>query len=141
MMCHPPSRQHGLAIQIYGPGALMTRTMFDRYGGFASVSKIVMAFYDRVLDSDIVGFYFENTDMKSLVDHQTKFISTLMGGPASYSNDVLQRVHAGLDIDRRAFDEVVALLSETLEEFEFESDDIDDIKRAMENRATFIISR
>ena len=119
----------------------MTRTMFDRYGGFASVSKIVMAFYDRVLDSDIVGFYFENTDMKSLVDHQTKFISTLMGGPASYSNDVLQRVHAGLDIDRRAFDEVVALLSETLEEFEFESDDIDDIKRAMENRATFIISR
>lgn len=118
----------------------MSATMFDRYGGFASVSKIVMAFYDRVLDSDIVGFYFEDTDMRALIDHQTKFISSLMGGPASYSNDVLRRVHAGLDIDRRAFDEVVALLIETLEDFEIDPDDVDEIRQAMESRAPLIVT-
>jgi len=118
----------------------MSATMFDRYGGFASVSKIVMAFYDRVLDSDVVGFYFEDTDMKALIDHQTKFISSLMGGPASYSADVLRRVHAGLDIDRRAFDEVVALLVETLEDFEIDPDDIDEIRQAMESRAPVIVT-
>jgi hemoglobin len=114
--------------------------MFDRYGGFACVSKIVMAFYDRVLDSDIVGDYFEDTDMKSLIDHQTKFISSLMGGPASYTNDVLQRVHAGLNIDRRAFDEVISLLTETLEDFDFRPEDVDEIRNAMESRASVIIS-
>ena len=119
----------------------MSSTMFDRYGGFASVSKIVMAFYDKVLDSDIVGFYFENTDMKALIDHQTKFISSLMGGPASYSNDVLRRVHEGLDIERRAFDEVVTLLVETLEDFEIDPDDIDEIRQAMESRESLIVQR
>ncbi len=44
----------------------MSVSMFDRYGGFASVSKIVMAFYDRALDSEFIGEYFENSDMKTL---------------------------------------------------------------------------
>jgi len=41
----------------------MARSMFDRYGGFAKLSKVVMAFYDKVLDSDVVGDYFEDIDM------------------------------------------------------------------------------
>jgi hypothetical protein len=46
-------------------------TMFERYGGFATVSKVVMAFYDKALDSDVIGVYFENVDMPALIDHQT----------------------------------------------------------------------
>lgn len=122
------------------PGASMATTMFDRYGGFACVSKIVMAFYDRALDSDIIGGFFENSDMKTLIDHQTKFISSVMGGPASYSNEVLRRVHAGLEIDQRAFDEMVALLTETLEDFELEPEDISEIAHAIKSRSPFIMS-
>ena len=116
-------------------------SMFERYGGFASVSKIVMAFYDRALDSDVIGEYFENSDMKTLIDHQTKFISSLMGGPASYSDDVLQRVHANLGIDQAAFDEMAALLNETLEDFEVDPDDIDEVIRAIKSRERIIVTR
>ena len=119
----------------------MSVSMFDRYGGFASVSKIVMAFYDRALDSDVIGEYFENSDMKTLIDHQTKFISSLMGGPASYSDDVLQRVHANLGIDQAAFDEMAALLNETLEDFEVDPDDIDEVIKAIKSRARIIVTR
>ncbi len=119
----------------------MSITMFQRYGGFASISKLVMAFYDRALDSDIIGGYFEDTDMKTQIDHQTKFISSLMGGPASYSDDVLQRVHAGLGIDQQAFDEMTALLADTLEDFEFDPEDIDEIMKAIRSRAGIIITR
>ena len=119
----------------------MPMTMFERYGGFASISKVVMAFYDRALDSEIIGSYFENTEMKSQIDHQTKFISALMGGPASYSDDVLQRVHAGLGIDQQAFDEMAALLADTLEDFEFDPDDVDEIMKAIRSRAGIIITR
>lgn len=54
-------------------------TMFERYGGFANVSKIVMSFYDKVLDSDVIGDYFEDVDMWALIDHQTKFIAPPAG--------------------------------------------------------------
>jgi len=101
--------------------------MFERYGGFASVSKIVMAFYDKVLDSDIIGHHFEDVEMGRLVDHQTKFIASVMGGPASYSDEALQRLHAHLQIDREQFEEMAGLLGETLEDFEVAREDIDEV--------------
>jgi hemoglobin len=57
--------------------------MLERYGGFPTLSRIVMDFYDRVIDSDVLGPFFEDVDMRRLVDHQTKFVAWLMGGPAS----------------------------------------------------------
>ena len=69
-------------------------TLFEKYGGFSTLSKVVMSFYDKVLDSDQVGDYFEDVDMKKQIDHQTKFIASIMGGPASFTDDMLRRVHA-----------------------------------------------
>lgn len=102
----------------------MKQTMFERYGGFASVSQVVSAFYDKVLESPVTAGYFENTDMKTLIDHQTKFISSIMGGPASFTSDTLERVHARLGIDEAAFIEVTKLLQETLEDFGMEEADV-----------------
>ncbi|MCG8354261.1 MAG: group 1 truncated hemoglobin [Kiloniellales bacterium] len=118
----------------------MAQTMFERYGGFANVSKIVMAFYDKVLDSDVIGDYFEHVDLRSLVDHQTKFISQVMGGPEAYSNEALQRVHARLGIDAAAFDEMAAVLKETLEDFELEPRDIDHVVGHIRSLAKYIIT-
>ena len=118
----------------------MSQSMFDRYGGFTAVSKIVMAFYNKALDSDIIGHYFDNVDMRSLVDHQTKFISSIMGGPASYTNDQLARVHAHLNIDMIAMDEMVALLRETLEEFNLDPSDIDQIVDELRDRSGHIMN-
>jgi hemoglobin len=115
-------------------------SMFERYGGFASVSKIVMGFYDKVLDSDVAGPYFEDVDMKSLIDHQTKFVAQVMGGPVEYTNEVLKTVHAKHQIDRQAFDEVAMLMKETLEDFEVEPADIRQIMEGITSRSPYIIS-
>lgn len=115
-------------------------TLFDKYGGFSTVSKVVMSFYDRVLDSDQVGDYFEDIDMKHLIDHQTKFVASIMGGPASFSDDMLKRVHARYEISREDFDEVARLLRETLMEFDVEHDDIETVMFAIEARSPVIIS-
>src|SRR5262245_13156285 len=91
-------------------------TMFERYGGVAFVTRLVLAFYDRVLASSLLAPFFANTDMQRLVDHQAKFMSSVMGGPSSYSNAALREAHAHLDVDDRAFDEMIALFRTTLEE-------------------------
>ena len=119
----------------------MKRTIFERYGGFAKISRLVMSFYDKVIDSPLTKPYFSHTDMKRLIDHQTKFIASLMGGPASYTNEHLERVHAHLGITEPAFLEAMELLEETMEDFDFESEDMQLVADEMMSRKNFIISR
>lgn len=118
----------------------MAVSLFEKYGGFANISKLVMSFYDRVLESDVIGDYFENVDMRRLVDHQTKFIAQVMGGPASYSDDVLRRVHANLAIDHAAFSEMADLLRDTLVEFDLQSADISLVMDEIFARANAVIT-
>lgn len=117
----------------------MAASLFEKYGGFASVSKMVMHFYDKALDSDILGPYFENVDMKRQIDHQTKFIAYLMGGPASYTNEALRTVHAHLEIGDEAMTEMTALLEETLEDFDLAKADIATIITEVKARAPFVM--
>jgi hemoglobin len=65
-------------------GNAVAQSLFEKYGGFAQISKVVMVFYDKVLDPDLVGPFFDNIDMRRQIDHQTQFIASVMGGPASY---------------------------------------------------------
>lgn len=119
----------------------MRKSIFERYGGFTNVSKVVMSFYDKILDSPATGHYFANTDMKKLIDHQTKFFAALMGGPASYTNEHLERVHERLGITEEAFMEALDLMAETLEDFNFAEDDIRTVEGEMMNRKNFIVAR
>jgi hemoglobin len=119
----------------------MAQTIFERYGGFAKVSRIVMVFYDKVLDSDAIGDYFENVDLARLIDHQTKFIASVMGGPVSISDDHLQRAHAGLGIDETALDEMLRLLEQTFREFGLEEADITRVVAKIRRRSHLIVTR
>jgi hypothetical protein len=47
----------------------MADTIFERYGGFAQVSRVVSAFYGKVLASPVISGYFDHADMRTLVDH------------------------------------------------------------------------
>jgi hemoglobin len=99
--------------------------LFARFGGPPAVSRLVFAFYDRVLRSERLSPYFSGVDMRRLVEHQAKFLSSVMGGPTSYTDAQLREVHAHLAIDDAAFDEMVALLTATLRDFELSPSDVD----------------
>lgn len=92
----------------------MQQTLFDKYGGFSVISKIVMDLYDRLLDDDDVGPFFDDVDMARIVDHQTKFVSSLMDGPASYTDNQIEKLHAHLAIAARHFEQLALILRETL---------------------------
>jgi hemoglobin len=119
----------------------MKQTIFERYGGFANVSRVVSSFYNKILDSSITAPYFAHTHMKRLIDHQTKFIASIMGGPASFTNDYLEKVHERLNISEEAFMEAAYLLGETLEDFNFEDEDIRLVKQEFVNRKNHIVKR
>jgi hemoglobin len=95
----------------------VTASLFEQLGGFARVRLLVSAFYDKVLESERLAPHFEHIDVRRLIDHQTKFMSAIMGGPASFSDEQIARAHHRLGITDEEFDEMAALFSETLEDF------------------------
>ena len=117
----------------------MSKSIYDKYGGFATVSRIVMRLYDKILDDDDLGPFFDDIDMPRLIDHQTKFVASLMGGPASFTDAHLTGAHRGLDINDRHFDQLVNLVGETLEEFEVEVVDIEIVKGAIDARRSLLV--
>lgn len=118
----------------------MAQSIYEKYGGFGSVNRIVMSFYDTLLDHDELGEYFENIDMPALIDHQTKFIATLLGGPVSFDDDHLRRAHARLNITAHHFDEMKRVLAETLADHEVEPEDVDTVIAAVEQRRVAVLS-
>ena len=119
----------------------MATSLFDRCGGFSTIRAVVSDFYDRVTDSENLSHYFIDMDMPSMIDHQTKFIATVMDGPASYTNEVLQRVHSHLRIKKSEFRELEEILTETLEDHDFSNDDIAYIANAFHSREHLIVAQ
>lgn len=119
----------------------MAGTTFEKYGGFSTVSRIVLDFYDRVLDSEDVGYHFDNIDMSRLVDHQTKFIASTLGGPIAVSDERLRHVHHQIDISNAQFDEIVLLLSEALRDHGMSNQDIMAVKGDIEAKRHLIVRK
>ncbi len=117
----------------------MEKTMFEKYGGFSTISRVVMSFYDRMLDDDDVGPFFDDVDLPKLIDHQTKFISAIMGGPATFSDEHIVSAHKHLVVSDFHFDRLKELVRGTLSDFDFASDDIETVLDAFEQRRLLIV--
>ena len=120
-------------------GEIMSKSLFEKYGGFSTVSRIVLKLYDRLLDDDDAGPFFDDVDLPSIIDHQTKFVSSLMGGPASFSDEHIEAAHRHLTINGHHFDKLEALITEVLVEFNVEPADIDAIVGEFEARRGLMV--
>lgn len=117
----------------------MAKSLFDQIGGFKTVRKIVSDFYDRVVENEVLIPYFENVDMPSLIDHQTKFFAMLLGGPASYTDDQLKKIHRRMGISNHAFDVVCELVVETLEDHDLGEAAIQDVQSKLLDKKNYIV--
>ena len=118
---------------------MSAENLYAKYGGFGKVNRIVMAFYDRLLDSDEIGPYFDDIDMPRMIDHQTKFIASLLGGPAAFTDEQLGKAHARLDVSHVHFDELKQILHSTLSEHGVTTDDSAIVLSAIEARRAVIV--
>ncbi|SHE70985.1 hemoglobin [Ruegeria intermedia] len=119
----------------------MVQTIYEKYGGFKTISRIVMSFYEMALESDEIGDYFEDIDMPRLIDHQTKFVSSLVGGPASFSDDRIEAVHRHLGISHSDFDAMAALFGQALTMHGMSDEDVEAALAAIEGKRGIIVAR
>jgi hemoglobin len=100
------------------------KSLFEKYGGMEVLSPIVLDFYDRVLRSAQVAHFFEGVDMDALVAHQVNFFAVAMDGPKLYNGRTMAEAHRGLGITQADFNEVAAILADTLEDNGVVDDDV-----------------
>jgi hemoglobin len=117
----------------------MRSSPFDRCGGFAGIRHIVSALYDRMLDTPSLSRHFAGVDMPALIDHQTKFMAMVTGGPAKVTEEALRRAHARLGITAAELAETGRLLQETLQDFGVAPTDIATIMTEVEKRAPLVV--
>lgn len=118
----------------------MRQSLYEKYGGFSTVSRLVMSLYDRILEDDEIGPFFDDVDMPRLIDHQTKFVSSLMGGPASFSDTHIAGAHRDLTILDSHFDRLKAILAETLADFGLTDEDAATVLDAFEARRSLLVA-
>jgi hemoglobin len=117
-------------------------SLFVKYGGFSSIHSLVENFYDKLLSSKAVGEYFKASDMETLITHQNRFLSSLLGGPVSFSDQHLKSVHHHLNINEEDWNEVTTLLELALVEFGMEKADSDMlIKKLSDKKGLFLCSQ
>ena len=103
------------------------------------MARLVFDFYDRVLASERLAPYFAHVDMTRLVEHQTKFIASVMGGPPSFTDTELRDAHAHLTINEASFDEMADLLETTLHDFGLDSTDVGQVMEAIRSQRRLIV--
>ncbi|MFT5424652.1 MAG: hemoglobin [Phycisphaerales bacterium] len=117
----------------------MEQSLYDKLGGFATVRKLVTDFYDKVLSEEQLSPFFQHTDMASLIDHQTKFWATILGGPVSYTHEQLHKMHSGMSIKDLHFDLIVELIGETLEDHDVDESVIDNVSEQLQGYRASIV--
>ncbi len=116
------------------------QSLYDKYGGFATVSKLVNEFYDKIGATEELDVYFEGIEMDRLIDHQTKFLCSVLGGPEKYEGRQLKVAHERFNITSEHFDLVASLLKETLEDNGVEDPDVEAIVKVVWGAKPDIVS-
>jgi len=105
----------------------MGNTLFEKYGGIATISTIIQSFYHDVMAEPDLRDYFARVNMPALIDHQVKFFAQLLGGPAHYDGRSLRVAHQGLGITFDGFEKVAQILKANLEDAGMEGPDIEQV--------------
>lgn len=115
-------------------------SLYDKYGGFATIHQVVIKFYDALNANEEVSHYFDRIDLEGLISHQTKFLCQVLGGPAEYSGRELKTAHEPLKINEHDFGVVAGVLQEVLVSSGVEAVDVETIMGVVGSTKDQIVS-
>jgi truncated hemoglobin YjbI/predicted pyridoxine 5'-phosphate oxidase superfamily flavin-nucleotide-binding protein len=124
---------------------LLDIPLFDRVGGDRAMEVAVDLFYRKVLQDDLVGHFFEDTDMESQRLKQKSFLSMAFGGPYHYTDQDLRAAHKPLlekyGLSDEHFDRILELFNETLAELNISANELQGIMEILESTRETILNR
>jgi truncated hemoglobin YjbI len=124
---------------------LMDIPLYDRVGGDKAMEVAVDLFYRKVLQDDMVGHFFEDTDMAGQRLKQKSFLSMAFGGPYQYSDADLRAAHKPLiekyGLSDEHFNRILEIFKETLSELNISANELQGMMEILESTRDAILNR
>src|SRR5580704_18867470 len=117
--------------------------LYDLLSGDRGVLRsVTSAFYEQVLDDDLLAPYFAGTDMDRQAVMLAEFLALAFGGPHAYAGRDLRTAHAGLPgLTDAHFDRVVAYLADALRQHGVADGDVATVGAVAETVRADVLNR
>ncbi|MFD1597753.1 group I truncated hemoglobin [Halobellus rarus] len=102
-------------------------TLYERLGGHDAIRAVVDDFYDRLLDDEELGPFFENADVERLRRTQTDFLCEAAGGPETYDAEPVREAHLHVPFTEEHIERAVGHLSNSLDAFDVPESDAEKV--------------
>jgi hemoglobin len=106
-------------------------TLYDRLGGHDGIRAVVDDFYDRLVNDEELGPFFEDADMEALRRTQTDFLCEAAGGPETYDAAPVREAHLDVPFTAEHIQRAVELLYESLDAFDVPEEDAEAVVGAV----------
>ncbi len=98
----------------------MTKSLYDRLGGYDAVSAVVNEFANRLFADPKLEAFFGNWNTEKqgrFKQLNTLLVCSATGGPCTYVGRTMPASHQGMAVDNARFDQVAGHLVTTLDKF------------------------
>jgi hemoglobin len=98
-----------------------TMSLYEQLGGEEMVTRAVTSFYRRVMGDSLLAPFFVGMDMERQMAMQRAFLTTVFGGPGTYTGRGMRNAHARLvqrGLGDAHFNAVLSHLDDTLAELD-----------------------
>lgn len=102
-------------------------SLYERIGGETTISALIPAFYERVLQDPELAPFFTHAPLDKLHAMQREFFSMATGGPITYSGRPLAHVHQGMKIKAHQFAKFANHLLDTLKSLGTSDDEAQEV--------------
>ncbi len=102
-------------------------SIYEQIGGENAVDAAVDIFYKKVLSDDRISHFFDSVDMAGQIQKQKSFLTTVFGGPNSYTGKDMREAHKHMSLTEEHFGAVAENLVGTLQELSVPQSIIDEV--------------
>ena len=127
--------------------ATTKKSLYDRIGGQAALTKVVDDFVARAAANPKVNFTRNGTwnasdaAVKTLKMHLVSFLGSAFGGPQKYTGRSMKEAHKGMAITPAEFDALAADLKAVLEANKVPSAEVNEIMKIAASTAPDIVEK
>ncbi len=127
--------------------ATTKKSLYDRIGGQAALTKVVDDFVARAAANPKVNFTRNGTwnasdaAVKTLKLHLVNFLGGAFGGPQKYTGRSMKEAHKGMAITQAEFDALAADLKAVLEANKVPSAEVNEIMKIAASTAPDIVEK
>jgi len=120
----------------------MAVSLFDKYGGVPTVTRIVKDFHERLMRRPNLRRYFEEMDVDSMIQHHIAYVSYAMGKPnQDFTMKKIHDQHMQAGVTKASFNQVTEIFLSVLEDEGVTPEDMEEIEDTLKSVRGEIVSK